>query len=262
MLPVFPVPKANRPTALSFAECPLKGPPMDRTSEKTGNFLLDALDPTVRTSLLADAEHQSIEVWGEYVTPGEDVRSVFFPTSGTLSLLAEPDEETIVEAATIGREGAGDVFVALGALQAAHRMIGQIEGEMFVVDADAISECISRDQRTKTLIFSYVQAQYSQTALSAACNAKHHVNQRAARWLLQSHDRVEGDTFFLKQEFLAFMLGVTRPSVSLAAETLQAAGLIGYVRGTITVRDREGLEGVACACYEQIRSVYSHLVHL
>src|SRR5829696_387089 len=142
MLPVFPVPKANRPTALSFPECPLKGPPMDRTSEKTCNLLLDALDPQVRTSLLADAVHQRIEVWGEYVAPGEDVRSVFFPTSGTLSLLAEPDEETIVEAATIGREGAGDVFVALGALQAAHRMIGQIEGEMFVVGADAISECI------------------------------------------------------------------------------------------------------------------------
>src|SRR5918993_3108078 len=223
---------------------------MDGASSKTGNLLLDALEPAVRTSLLADAEHRSIDVWGEYVTVGQDVRSVCFPTSGSLSLLAEPDEDTIVEAATIGREGAGDIFVALGALDASHRMIGQIEGEMFVVCVDDLSECISADKRTKTLIFSYIQALYSQTALSAACNARHLVDQRAARWLLQSHDRVEEDTFFLKQEFLAFMLGVTRPSVSLAAETLQAAGLIGYARGTITVRDREGLENVACACYE------------
>ena len=133
---------------------------------------------------------------------------------------------------------------------------------MFVIGHDALSECMSADERTKTLIFSYVQALYSQTALSAACNAKHHVDQRAARWLLQTHDRIDGDTFFLKQEFLAFMIGVTRPSVSLAAETLQKAGLIDYARGTMTVRDRLGLESVACACYEQIRAVYSHLVRL
>jgi len=235
---------------------------MDRSSAKTGNFLLDALDPDVRISLLDDAEHLSIDIWAEYVTVGMDVNAVFFPTSGTLSLLAEPDDDTIVEAATIGREGAGDVFVALGALRAAHRIIGQIEGTMFVIGHDALSECMSADERTKTLIFSYVQALYSQTALSAACNAKHHVDQRAARWLLQTHDRIDGDTFFLKQEFLAFMIGVTRPSVSLAAETLQKAGLIDYARGTMTVRDRLGLESVACACYEQIRAVYSHLVRL
>ena len=95
---------------------------------------------------------------------------------------------------------------------------------MVVVGADALAACISRDERTRTLIFSYVQALFSQTAMSAACNAKHPLDQRAARWLLQSHDRVEGDSFFLKQEFLAFMLGVTRPSVSLAAATLQEAG--------------------------------------
>jgi CRP-like cAMP-binding protein len=88
------------------------------------------------------------------------------------------------------------------------------------------------------------------------------VNERAARWLLQTHDRADGDTFQLKHEFLAFMLGTARPTVSLAAETLKAAGLIDYTRGVVTVRDREGLESVACSCYEQIRRQYSTLVEL
>ena len=235
---------------------------MDRSSEKTGNLLLDALNPDARKTLLYDANRRDIDLWGEYVIPGQDVRSVFFPVTGSLSLLAEPDDETIVEAATIGREGATDLFGALGGLRVTHRVIGQLEGAMFEIRADALSELVSTDDRTKTLLFSYIQAQYSQTALSAACNAKHHVDQRAARWLLQSHDRVQGDTFLLKQEFLAFMLGVARPSVSLAAATLQSAGLITYVRGTITVRDRLALENVACACYEQIRAAYSALVQL
>jgi hypothetical protein len=99
-------------------------------------------------------------------------------------------------------------------------------------------------------------------AISAACNAVHHLNERCARWLLMTHDRVEEDTFDLKQEFLAVMLGVQRPSVSIAAGTLQEAGLISYRRGGITIRDREGLEEATCPCYELIRAEYSRLVPL
>ena len=162
----------------------------------------------------------------------------------------------------MGREGAADAFAAIGALRARHRLIGQIEGEMLVVDAALLLDHVSQPGRTQTLIFSYIQALYCQAAISAACNAKYQVAQRAARWLLQSHDCVDSDTFGLKQEFLAFMLGVRRPSVSLAAADLKSKGLIDYTRGTITILDRLGLEGSACACYEQIRRQYSELVEL
>jgi CRP-like cAMP-binding protein len=101
-----------------------------------------------------------------------------------------------------------------------------------------------------------------QISLTAACNAVHHLNQRCARWLLQTHDRVDDDTFGLTQEYLGVMLGVQRPSVSIAQRTLQEAGCITFRRGFITVVDREGLEAAACPCYELIRTEYSRLVPL
>jgi CRP-like cAMP-binding protein len=232
------------------------------SASRTGNLLLDALPPDAREHATTGAHTRPIIPGEEIVSIGDTVEAVFFPLKGTLSILAEPDDETIVEASSIGNEGAADVFAAIGALKVAHRMIGQVPGEMLVTDAKRFADVAAEQGRSQTLVFSYIQALYSQAAISTACNAKHLTEQRAARWLLQTHDRVEGDTFELKQEFLAFMLGVTRPSVSLAAETLKAAALIRYSRGTITVLDREGLESVACKCYEQIRLQYSSFVEL
>src|SRR5436853_3556723 len=120
----------------------------------------------------------------------------------------------------------------------------------------------SREGRFQELIYGYLEAMVVQISVTAACNGVHHLNERCARWLLQTHDRVQTDTFGLTQEFLGVMLGVQRPSVSIAQRTLQAAGLITYQHGSITVIDREGLESAACACYEQIRSEYSRLVPL
>jgi CRP-like cAMP-binding protein len=91
------------------------------------------------------------------------------------------------------------------------------------------------------------------TAQSAACNRLHDVEARMARWLLMTHDRVEGDEFALTQEFLAEMLGVARPTVNIAGATLQKAGFIRYARGRIAVLDRPGLESASCECYQRIR---------
>ena len=236
--------------------------PEPEPPDRIGNLLFDAFPPDVRKALLVGSHFQKINPAEEYVTLGDDVLSAFFATSGALSILAQPDDETIVEASTVGREGAADAFAAIGALKARHRLIGQIEGEMLVVDSKLLVEQVSQSGRAQTLIFSYIQALYGQAAITAACNARHQVSQRTARSLLQSHDCVDSDTFGLKQELLAYMLGVTRPSVSLAAATLKSAGLIDYTRGTITILDRLGLEDVACACYEQIRLQYSELIEL
>jgi CRP-like cAMP-binding protein len=246
-----PTGRASRPKGSSMAE-----------AARTGNLLLDALRPHLGSDVVTHAGRRRIEPDDQIVCVGDDVRSMFFPTSGTLSMLAEPDPDSIVEASTIGREGAADVFAALGSLKSIHRLIGQVPGEMIVLDAKAVLDRVSERGRAQTLLFSYIQALYAQAAISAACNAKHHVDQRAARWLLQTHDRVDSDTFNLKQEFLAYMLGVERPTVSLAAQTLKRAGLINYSRGTVSILDRFELESVACPCYEQIRKQYSLLVQL
>jgi CRP-like cAMP-binding protein len=228
----------------------------------TGNLLLDALGEDDHTRLLSGAEKRSIDIGMQLVYPGAPIERVFFPTSGTLSLLATPDDGQRVEAATIGREGAGDVFAALGSRTAIHELIGQVPGEMIVLDAETVVEAASSPGAFQKLVFGYIQAFFAQTSYSVACNAVHHVDQRAARWLLMTHDRVDGDTFSLKQEFLALMLGVQRPTVTLAAGALRNAGLIQYARGNVTVLDRDGLEQATCPCYEYIRLAYSRLVML
>jgi CRP-like cAMP-binding protein len=262
MLPGVPGPGVTA-ISLSLAECPYEGTTMANAHPTPiGNLLLDAFPPDVREALMAGSTVRRIAAGDVLVNVGDEVTKTFFPTSGTLSLLAEPDENSVVEAATIGREGAGDVFAALGALRSVHRLIAQVPGQVLVVDAKVVRDHALVPGRPQTLLFSYIQALFAQAAISVACIGKHHVDQRAARWLLQTHDRADGDSFQLKQEFLAFMLGTARPTVSLAAATLKNAGLVDYSRGTVTIVDRDGLESVACSCYEQIRKQYSLLVEL
>jgi CRP-like cAMP-binding protein len=249
---------------LSLAERPIEGTAVagPDSSNRIGNLLFDAFPPDTRARFVDGAVMKPIEPGRDYVSIGDEVRWSFFPMSGTMSILAQPDEETTVEASTVGREGAADAFASIGSLRARHRLIGQIAGQVLVMDAKLLTEEVSHPGRTQTLVFSYIQALYCQAAISAACNAQHPVTQRAARWLLASHDRVDVDSFTLKHEFLAYMLGVSRPTVSIAAGALKTAGVLDYSRGTVTILDREGLEAAACACYEQVRLQYSELIEL
>jgi CRP-like cAMP-binding protein len=158
-------------------------------------------------------------------------------------------------------EGASSIHSALGSRIAAQELVSQVEGSMITVDADTFARQ-AREGRLERVAFGYLEALVAQISLTAACNAIHHLNQRCARWLLQTHDRVRSDTFGLTQEYLGVMLGVQRPSVSIAQRTLKAAGCITFSRGSITVLDREGLEAAACPCYELIRDAYTRLVPL
>jgi CRP-like cAMP-binding protein len=234
---------------------------MPRIAARTGNLLLDSLTPEERDALLADAEQRPIPVGQPRRAPGDPIDSVLFPTSGTYSVLVEIGNDR-VEAATIGREGAADVYAALASNVATQVLIGQVPGEAVEVPVEVFRKMAQQGPRMQALIYGYLEALFAQAATATACIALHHVNERCARWLLETHDRVDSDTFELKQEFLAVMLAVSRPSVSIAAGTLQASGSIRYRRGTITVVDREALEAASCPCYEIIRSQYSRLVPL
>jgi CRP-like cAMP-binding protein len=227
----------------------------------TSNLLLDALDPEERGAVLEGADKRALEVGDVLVQPGDPMTVVAFPTRGTLSMVAQPDE-TRVEAATIGLEGVAGVHSALGSRTASQEIVGQIEGEMITIPVETFAKEARAEGRFQDLVYGYLEAMVVQISLTAACNAIHPLNQRCARWLLQSHDRVGSDTFGLTQEFLGVMLAVQRPSVSIAERTLQEAGCITFRRGSVTVLDREGLETAACPCYEQIRAEYSRLVPL
>jgi CRP-like cAMP-binding protein len=181
--------------------------------------------------------------------PNEAVTRVYFPINAVLSLLALMQDGTTVEIGTLGREGLSGAPLLLGGKSSPSQLICQIAGQAFFIDVDAFLKQIRTAATLRRLAEAYALALFNFMAQCAACNRLHTVTERCARWLLLTHDRVDGDSFFLTQEFLAAMLGVHRPSVSVAAGTLQQAGFIRYKRGRVEIRDREGLESASCECY-------------
>ncbi len=181
---------------------------------------------------------------------GEPIEDVFFMEQGLASLTADTSDEGAVEVGMTGREG----FVGVSALlmpgaPAMHRAFIQIPGAALRMGVASFREAVEQSRDLRRHCLRYTGMLMVQTAQTAACNARHDMAERLARWLLMSLDRVDGDHLPLTQEFLAFMLGVRRAGVVVAASALQADDLIRYSRGRITVLDRPGLEAVACTCY-------------
>jgi CRP-like cAMP-binding protein len=138
--------------------------------------------------------------------------------------------------------------------------IAQIEGEAMRADADDFRDWLrAQDAATTMLFLRFAHLLLEQTAQSVACNRKHAMEERCARWLLTTRDRVGADEFVLTHEFLAAMLGVRRASVTVAAGMLQHAGLIKYSRGRLQVLDGKKLELAACECYRVVRDEHKHL---
>lgn len=182
--------------------------------------------------------------------PGEPVTSVYFPEGGFLSIVTVLEDGRMVEVATVGNEG----MVGLAALaeNAAAPSGTMVQGEgtaCYRMTAAAFRAEMDRRGAFFELLTRYAQAHMGVVMQSTACNAVHDVEQRLARWLLLAHDRMEGDEFPLTQEFVAMMLGVTRPTVTVVAGALQKAGLIHYHRGRVGILNRKGLESASCECY-------------
>ena len=188
------------------------------------------------------------------------IEEVYFPLDAVVSVVADMGDGSVVEVATIGREGMVGVGVVLRATRSDHRVFIQVGGRMLRMHADRLLDLITSHAALDRLVHVYVQALMTQIARSAACNRAHAIDERTARWLLMTHDRVGSDRFNLTQEFLGQMLGVARPRVSTAAATLQRAGFIRYSRGRIEVLDRAGLEEASCECYQVIADEYQRLL--
>jgi CRP-like cAMP-binding protein len=193
--------------------------------------------------------------------PDKPIDYVYFPQMGVLSLLATMKDGAQVEVATVGHEGMVGVGVLLDALHVHLKVICQVPGASVRIKASAFRKEMQRSAALHRLMHRYTEALMIQFTQGVACNRLHTVEQRAARWLLMTRDRVESDTFPLTQEFLGQMLGVRRASVTVVAGLLQKAGLIQYARGVVRVMDRKGLEKQACECYEVIRSEVERLTN-
>jgi CRP-like cAMP-binding protein len=192
---------------------------------------------------------------------GEPVRAVYFLNGGVASVTTTLVDGTAVLATTVGNEGVLGVEAFLGADAIAPgdvlMQVPDTNAEM--LDVDDFRRELAKRGALHDLTGRYVQIFIAQLIYTTVCNARHPVHQRCARGLLMTHDRMHQKDFTLSHEFLAVMLGVRRPTVSVVAAMLQDAGLIRYTHGRITILDRKGLEGASCECYARIRASFNRL---
>jgi CRP-like cAMP-binding protein len=224
------------------------------------NHVLAALPTSELERLRPQLESVRLPYKRVLIAAGEPIAHAYFPEAGLGSLVARLEDGSEVEVGMTGREGMVGIPIILQAETSTTDCVIQVPGSGWRIRAAALHEAIERSPALRLLLLRYVQAFYSQVTQTSACNARHDLPERLARWLLMTHDRIDGDELPLTQEFLSTMLGVRRPGVTLAAHALQEAGLIRYRRGLITVLDRPALEGAACECYALVRQQCEHML--
>jgi CRP-like cAMP-binding protein len=222
---------------------------------RSKNRLLAALPPTDFDRILPDVKTVVVRQRQVLQHAGEQIRHVYFPNGGVFSVTTVLPDGTMVEAATVGDEGMFciEAFLHENAIAPGHAILQVSDTNVMRLDLAAFRREVALRGALYDLVGRYATAAVAQMMQSAACNALHHVQQRCARWLLMTHDRMHRPDFHLSHEFLAVMLGTRRPTVTLVACALQEAGLITYKYGHVTVLNRTGLEAAACPCYPSIR---------
>jgi len=224
------------------------------------NRLLAALDPQDLVSLAPYLEVVELSRGDILYETGDLIRYAYFPHDAIVSLVNVMEDGATVEVAVFGREGVLGLLSALSTREAFGRYVVQIGGTASRIAFEPLNEVRTARPKLRQLIMNYGEALLAQTFQTVSCNAIHAVEARCCRWILNMHDRADGDTLPLTHEFLAEMLGVQRSSVSVVTRTLQTAGLIRQSRGSITITDRTGLEETACECYGRIQKIYQRLL--
>ncbi len=217
------------------------------------NHLLRLMPQDVRETLRSHMSPVTMvlsQVLHEVRVPIEDV---YFVEEGLVSLTADTRDNGSVEVGMTGREGVVGISVLLNSQAVAyHRAFVQVPGTALRMRASVLRDLSERYPVVRDVCLRYLQVMMFQASQAAACNARHELPERLARWFLMTHDRVVSDSLPMTQEFMALMLGVRRAGVSVVANALQAQGLIRQSRGHIEILDRAGLEQESCSCYRQI----------
>jgi CRP-like cAMP-binding protein len=198
----------------------------------------------------------------ELEAANEEIRFVYFPTTGVASIMAIDESGESVDTAMIGREGMTGLAVFLGTGQSPVRTIVQVPLTAMRMESRALRQELGRGGRLVTLLQRHTQVVMITMAQLILCNRIHRLDQRAARWLLQVDDRVDEAPFNVTQEFLAQMIGVQRPALSVAMRQFKDAGLVRYARGQISIADRDGLLARSCGCTNVIATEARRLENL
>ena len=247
---------------------PARGPQLATTTADGGpalassprNRLLGALSRAELALLRPHLELVLLEQHETIFGLDHPINSVYFPETAVVSFVNTFENGGTVEVGTAGCEGMVGLPVFLGEPTSPVTVFTQIPGTAARMNAATFAALATAPGSLQGMMLRYTQAFLTQVSQTAACNAAHLVEQRCARWLLMTHDRVEGDDFPLTHEFLAFMLSVRRAGVTLAMRALQDAGLVHYTRGRVAVVDRAGLEGASCECYRVVNAHFARLL--
>jgi CRP-like cAMP-binding protein len=230
-------------------------------SQPGTNRLLASLPPAERDRLIARMEPVALNATQLIYDANQPITDVYFPLSSLISLLVVMEEGGAVEVGTAGNEGMVGLPVFLGARSTPGRALVQVGGDAVRMPAETfIQEVLAVDGPLYRLLHRYTQALFVEATQGAACNRLHPREERFCRWMLMTHDRVGRNSFPLREEFIAQMLGVSRANVSVVIATTEKAGLISYEGGTMTILDRAGLEAGSCECYRVVRAEFERVV--
>jgi CRP-like cAMP-binding protein len=236
------------------------GPRRPLTGAIIRNKILSLLPPAELAAVLERTEMVTIQSKEIVFDREEPIRFAHFPEDCIISLVTELEDGNQVEAMTVGNDGCVALATFHGLPSSRLKAWGQISGNSRRMAVKDFRELAAECPGLNRLLHRYSQFVFETVSQSAACNRLHVIEQRCARWLLMSHDRVGRDRFDLTQEALAAMLGVRRPGVTVAMGALEKAGLIAHGRGNVTVANRAGLERASCECYQTIRDRQSKLI--
>ena len=217
------------------------------------NRLLLALPPRNLKRLMPELEYIRCEREQVLMEADSSLDQVFFPDSGVVSVVAVYADGSIIEMATVGREGCTAVQAVFGAKKSSVRLFVQIPGSAARMSRASFVRAMKSMPAFRGLMYAYVQAFLEQVMVSVACNGAHSLKERLARWLLMMRDRADDDALPITQNLLAEMLGVQRPTITNAARDLERAGLIERGRQQVTILDRQGLIEASCECYQLVR---------
>src|SRR5476649_918332 len=231
---------------------------MSALSNWPRNRLLLALPSRDLKRLMPELEEIQCERAEVLMDDGSPLDHVFFPNSGVISVVAVYSDGTVIEMATIEREGFTDVKAVFGAKHSFARLLVQIPGSAAKMSHAAFTRAMVSIPSFRSLMFAYAHAFLEQVMVSVACNGAHSLKQRLARWLLMMRDRSDDDTLPITHDLLAEMLGVQRPSITISARALERAGLIERGRRQVTILKWQGLTKASCECYQLVRERIAH----
>jgi CRP-like cAMP-binding protein len=218
------------------------------------NRLLIALPARNLKVLMPELEHIRCPSGEVLLDADNSLDHVYFPDSGVISMVAVYANGSTIEMATVGREGCTGVEAVFGDKRSSARLLVQIPGTAARMRRASFARAMASMPSFRNLMYAYVHAFLEQVLVSVACNGAHSLKQQLARWLLMMRDRSDDDTLPITQDILAAMLGVQRPSVTIAARELEGEGLIKRGRRQVAIVDRQGLIEASCECYQLVRT--------